>query len=193
MPPKKRNTGKKATVVRDELKINGSGLYCILPFANLDKDEKAVFKVGLAINLNHRIESYHTSYPLGVYICAILSNPPLPPQTRGRSITRKVLLTIIESFLFTYIENHGGKRIYSTTRIKKMNENKEGITEFFYTDEFLIHEAFSAGKAKFGGDLHLYLLEGFDEETGKMTSINNTANEDEKIKPNYTGKIIFKL
>ena len=63
---------KKYTVIRDELKIKGGGLYCFLPYANLDKFHKSIFKVGLADNFNKRNEQYSTYFPLGVYFVAFL-------------------------------------------------------------------------------------------------------------------------
>lgn len=62
--------GKKVTILNDELKIKGGGLYCYMPFEKLDKHKKAVFKIGLAIDFNSRTEIYHTYYPNGVYMVA---------------------------------------------------------------------------------------------------------------------------
>ena len=53
---------KKYTIIRDELNLKGGGLYCYLPFGNLDKHHKAIFKVGLAMNFNSRTEQYHTYF-----------------------------------------------------------------------------------------------------------------------------------
>ncbi len=61
---------KKITVL-DEMGIKGGGLYAILPYERLDKNGKAVFKVGLASNLRGRMEQHHTDYPLGFYYTAI--------------------------------------------------------------------------------------------------------------------------
>ena len=48
----------KHTVLRDELKVKGGGIYCFLPYERLDKHKKAVFKIGLAIDFNQRTENY---------------------------------------------------------------------------------------------------------------------------------------
>ena len=185
---------KKYTVIRDELKIKGGGLYCFLPYANLDKFHKSIFKVGLADNFNKRNEQYSTYFPLGVYFVAFLEEPRVPMKLRKdrKGITKKEQYIKIENFIMNYIVNHNGKRVYSTTRTKGLNDKNEGETEWFYTNEELIHDAFNEAHKKFGGDLKLFYLEGFDEKTGKFTSINEIAKEDEKTKPNFVGKIIFR-
>ena len=85
----------------------------------------------------------------------------------------------------------GGERIYSTTRTTHTNEKKEGVTEWFYTEEIVIHQAFTKAKGNYGGNLEIFYLEGIDAETGKITSINKSAIQSQKEKPNYVGKIIF--
>ena len=185
---------KKHTVVRDELKIKGGGLYCFLPFNRIDKNKKAIFKIGLAMNINSRTENYHTYFPLGVYMIAFLENPPIPRNTRKshNEKPKKVHFLAIEKFIFNYVIEHSGKRVYSTTRTRNQNEKKEGETEWIYTDELTIHEAFTEAKNKYGGNLKLFYLEGIDPDTNKLTSINKLATEEEKSKtPHYTGKIIY--
>lgn len=186
--------GKKHSVIRDELKLKGGGLYCFLPYNRIDKNKKAVFKIGLAINFNNRTEQYHTYFPNGVYMIAFLENPPVPRNTRANQNEKpkRVHYQIIEKFLFNYVQAHGGKRIYSTTRTRNPNEKKEGETEWIYTDETTIHEAFIEAKNKYGGRLELFYLEGLDPKTNQLTSINQIANQEEKSKePHYTGKIIY--
>lgn len=187
---------KKKTILRDELKITGSGLYCYMPFERLDKNKKAVFKIGLATNsLNQRLEQYHTYFPLGVYMVAFLENPPIPKKLRSKEkeTPTKQHYLAIEKFILNYIDEHGGKRIFSTTRIKNKNHLGEGETEWEYTNEKIIHEAFSEAHKKFGGNLKLFYLEGLDPETNKLTSINDIARANESEKPNYAGKIIFRF
>ena len=179
----KNKTGKKITVI-DELDIKGSGLYCFLPFERLDKHKKAVFKVGIATrSYNSRVEQYHTYLPKGVYMVAFLENPPLPPTLRNttKQVTLKMRYLEIEKFILKNIDNNGGKRIYSTTRVKQMNVNNEGETEWVYTNEDTIHKAFREASAKFGGTVKTFTLE----------SINDNAKENENKKPNYVGEIVF--
>ena len=183
---------KKYTVVRDELNLKGGGLYCYLPFGNIDKHHKAIFKVGLAMNFKNRTEQYHTYFPLGVYLVAFLEEPRVPMKTRNKKeITKKEQYIKIENFIMDYLTKEGATSVHSTTRTKNQNDKKEGKTEWFYTNENLIHEAFDEAKNKFGGDLKLFYLEGIDPETGKYTSINEAFKKEEKKTPNYVGKIIF--
>jgi hypothetical protein len=200
----KKTTGKKATVVRDELKLKGGGLYCYMPFERLDKHKKAVFKIGMATDFNHRTEGYHTYFPEGVYMVAFLQNPPVPRDLlrsytkeqkekigKGKSSMKRAHYMDIEKFVFHYVDTHGGKRIHSTTRVKNLNEDNKGETEWTYTDDTLIHEAFDEAHKKYGGTLHSFYLEGTDPITNKFTSINQIATEKEKSNTSYVGKIIF--
>ena len=98
-------SGKKITVLRDELKIKGSGLYCYMPFERLDKNKKAVFKIGLATNsFNQRLEQYHTYFPLGVYMCAFLENPPIPKKlsSKEKETPTKQHYLAIEKFIYLH-------------------------------------------------------------------------------------------
>ncbi len=56
--------------------------------------------------------------------------------------------TKIEIEIVKHIIDNGGKLIYSSTRSKNPNEKKEGATEWIYTDENTIHEAFSWSQIK---------------------------------------------
>lgn len=184
---------KKITVVRDELELKGGGLYCFMPFERIDKKKKAVFKIGLATNFNSRLEQYHTYFPNGVYMVAFLENPPLPKVLRSKpkETPTKQHYLAIEKFIFNNVVENGGKRLYSTTRVKNPNADKEGETEWVYTNEVIIHNAFLEAKKKYGGNLKLFYLEGIDPNTNKLTSINELAKQLEDKTPNYTGKIIY--
>ena len=186
----KNLTGKKVTVVRDELNIKGGGVYCFMPFSTVDVHGKAIFKVGMSMDFSSRTEAYHTYFPLGVYMVAFLQEPRLV-STRRKKVTRRQVFLKAEKWIMDYIEKEGAKRVKSTARVQNANVDNEGDTEWFYTDENLVHEAFTEAVKKFGGEKHLFYLEGYDPETGKLTSINKIAAQDEKRKPNYTGKIIY--
>ena len=92
-----------------------------------------------------------------------------------------------------YLNKHKSTRIHSTTRTNNQNSKKEGATEWVYTDEILIHEAFTAAKKKYGGTLRLFFLNGKDDETGLSSTINSQFRKDEQNIPHYTGKIVFKM
>lgn len=164
---------KKNTVLNDELGIKSNGIYCIMPFERRDKNNKAVFKIGMAIKtINRRMENYHTTFPMGFYYVAILEQP-----TKKRSL-RDIYTYYreIEQFIFKYITDEGAKRITSTTRI-----NSGGNTEWFYTDEDLIHEAFVKAQNIYGGKIDLSSLDG----------INKNAKKNEARKKKYLGEIVF--
>lgn len=81
-----------------------------------------------------------------------------------------------------------GQRIYSTTRVRNVNESKEGGIEWVYGDEDLFYDAFYEAREKFGGELKQHYLEGIDPNIGKVVeSINELAEERMKQLPNYTG------
>ena len=200
----KNKTGKKVTVIRDELKLTGGGLYCYMPFERLDKFKKAVFKIGLAIDFNSSTEQYHTLFPTGVCMVAFLQNPPIPRAMlrsytkeqkeqldKGKNSMKRIHYQKIEKFILDYVDTHGGKRIHSTTRVKNPNERNEGETEWTYTNDTIVHEAFDEAHKKYGGTLHSFYLEGLDPNTMEFTSINQIATQKEKTKPSYVGKIIF--
>jgi len=184
---------KKVTVIKDELDLKGGGLYCFLPFERIDKSKKAVFKIGLAINFNQRVEQYHTYFPYGVYMVAFLENPSIPRVLRSKpkETPTKQHYLAIEKFIFNKVVENGGKRLHSTTRVKNPNNKKEGETEWVYTNVDIIHLAFIEAEKKYGGNLKLFHLEGIDPTTNKFTSINQIAKENEDTKPNYSGKIIY--
>ena len=96
---------KKYTVLKDELNVKGGGLYCFLPFRNLDKFKKSVFKVGMALKFSNRSEAYHTYFPLGVYYVAFLEEPRIPMTTRNKKpITIKKQYETIEKFIMNYLK-----------------------------------------------------------------------------------------
>lgn len=176
---------KKVTVL-DEMGLKGGGIYCILPYERLDSDGKAVFKVGLASNLRNRMEQHHTDYPLGFYYIAILENPLLSSKLRDTDQEKKEttkLLKKVEKYTFNQIEDLGGQKIHSTTRVKNLNEKGEGATEWFYTNEETIRQAFVNASVKFGGKLDL----------SHLKDINKIASQNEKRKKKYLAEIVYKL
>ena len=170
---------KKITHIKDELKLSGGGLYAFLCYDNLDKRGKGCFKIGYAINFNERAESYYTSHPLGLFFVAFLQNP-LVRLTKTN--TKKKAYGIIEKHIFDYMENNGGKRIVSTTRIKNIDDAFRGETEFFYCNVKLIHSAFRDANEKFGGMFHPFHLKNVVKTDAEPT--------DEIL---YTGEVEFHI
>ena len=147
-----------------------------MPFENVDAKNKAVFKIGLAINFEKRTENYHTYFSLGVYMLEFLESPPVLIATRStKAVTKKSHYITIETFILNYIDTHVGKRVYSSTRIKNSNLEKLGETEWTYTNKDIIHEAFNQAHKKYGGILHAFHLEGIDPNTNKLTTVNDIA------------------
>jgi hypothetical protein len=162
----------KKTVLKDDLNIKKGGLYCFCPFNNLDTYNKTVFKIGISKNLNNRLEQYHTYYPISLYIVDILECPEL--TTRAKYVE-------IEKFIVEYLKENNAFQIHSTTRVRNLNEIKEGATEWFYTTFKVIHEAFEAAHRKYNGEL-------LPHQEIKM---NYRYNKLIKNEPNYIGKIVF--
>ena len=183
----KKKTGKKVTVVRDELGLKGGGIYAYLPFYNLDSSGNAVFKVGLAIDFNQRTEQYHTYFSQGIWFIAFLQLPPVPRKTRGNPTAKdnmKAHYLEIEKFVFKMLNELGAKRIKSTTRVKNLDEDNKGETEWVYTNDAIIHDCFQLAHDKYGGTLHLFNLNKKDMHT-----------EEKKVmsKPHYVGKLIYDI
>lgn len=188
----KNNTGRKANVLMDELGYskNDAGLYCILPFANLEgKGDKrrAAFKFGLASNsLEHRIDSYHTAYPTGVFIFAILSDIRVPPATRTRpKQTKKQWYLKAEEYLFSELKRLGADRYLSTARVRQLTDERGGVSEFFDANIEQIREAFQSTQRKYGGELQL-----FTPEDPGATDFNK-ANQQRMISAKYKGIVPF--
>ena len=180
---RKNKTGKKYLVVRDELNIKGPGIYAILPFERLDTNKKSMFKIGYAMDVNRRIENYHTYFPAGVYCVAFLSEPfPVRPPTRNRPNppTRKEKFVEIEKYILSKLKEKGASQLYSTTRVQKGNDKKWGQTEWFYTTADLIHECFLLAQRRFGGKLEIF----------NTTEVNKTA-KNRKTQSFYNGEIYF--
>ena len=209
---KKKLTGRKFTIIGDLLELkNKGGIYSYYPYERLDERNKGIFKVGMSTDFQKRFESVHSYYPEGIYLVAFYSNPIIPEMTseqlrHWRRINKTdkkptkeakahAFYMRMERFIFKYLEEHRAKRFYSTTRVKFPNEDKKGATEYFYTTEDLIHEAFEEAKKKFpGGKLQQFYLHGIDPDTGlEVESINQIAKERENSTPNFTGKLIYRL
>lgn len=176
----------KYTVIRDDLKLKGGGLYAFMPFEKLDANGRAVFKIGLALDLSNRTEQYHTYFPLGVYMVAFLNEIPARKYLRSmkKDMTTKELYLEIEKFIFNTVIKNGGKRLHSTTRVKNQNNKMEGQTEWVYCSVDDIHKAFSEAQVKFGGDVNTFDLNG----------INATAQQSiNSQKKKYIGEIIYFL
>lgn len=174
--------GKKMNVVGDELDIKGAGLYCLMPYERLDNTGKAVFKIGMtAKSFEYRLEIYHSYYPLGVYMVCFLQNPPVD----GLKFKTKTQLYLhIERFIMEKLkEIRGTHQITSTSRVRNLNVNKEGETEFFYTTQKHINDVFNVAQEEFGGELFSFTLD----------HINNNYEKNMKANKKYVAEIVYKF
>ena len=216
---RKKYTGKKITTM-ELIGLQGKGgCYCFMPYDTIDANQNAMFKIGMSLNFKQRAEQYHTYFPNGVYNVAFLADPPLRDQDKWsddqiktwrekrkqksnieymeatvKDAQKSALYKEIEKFLFKYVSENYGQQIYATTRVKFANKDKEGVTEWVFGNEDVIHEAFEKAHKVYGGELKQFYLSGFDSNTGKIIeSINDIAEAKKKKLPSYTGQIIFNI
>ena len=134
----------------DELKIKKSGVYCIMPFSELDKNNKAIYKIGISCGTSfyNRLEQqYHTYFPMGFYYSNFLEAPTRLRKKR----TNLVYYREIEKFIFDHIENE--IKIKSNARI---NQDKQ--TEWFYCCSDDLKKVFDLAQKKYGGIVHNYSI-----------------------------------
>ena len=203
---RKSTTTSKHSVLRDELKLKKGGLYAIFPWASTDKSGKGLFKIGMAVSpLHKRMDDYHNMFPFAVNMIAFIEDPPVTTMgTRNRpdAKSKQSKYLEIEKFIFNFVSNNGGQRFYSFSRVKGQRKKLEdasgnrmidkGETEWFYTDQLLIHEAFSEANKVFGGRLELYDMT-IDENTDKPINLQKEAAKAKQVKPNFVGEIIYPL
>ena len=186
------------------VRATDGGLYAILPYEKLDKDKKALFKVGLADNFDRRFESYHTYYPLGFYYKNLLLNPnkqlnevrkktneqfkkthkgrPTPEQREALKKTTRIKNYLsAEKSVFRDIKELGGQQLRTTTRVKNANETG-GESEWFYTNQETLDKAFAKANKEYGGKLLATHLNDINK---------NAANN--RSGSTYTGEIYYKI
>ena len=168
---------RKHSVIKDDLKIVGSGLYCFLPFDRLDKHQKGIFKVGYTtVTINSRADDYHCYFPLGVYVVATLENPSAQGIVRN-GYTKDMFYRKLEDQLFRLLESYGAKRIESTARVMRQRKS-----EWFYTNLSVIEKAFRVIEKEYGGTLQLFNLNKIDKNSDAVTRQNH-----------FTGKIYYPI
>jgi hypothetical protein len=152
----------KFTVANDELKLKGkNGLYCFLPYENLDKNKKAVFKVGMTTqDFANRIENYHSDYPMGVYMVFFLAFNKKSSQTYANKKDEKDKIKSIEKELFQTIVNNSGERLKFPTR---PSSSWLFPSEWFYTDVKTLQKSFEEIHEKFGGTLIPFHLDNISK------------------------------
>jgi hypothetical protein len=186
---KNRNTGRKHVVAKDDLQIKGPGLYAFMPFDNIDSKRRAVIKIGESGDLARRSQDYTSYFPNGVYMLAFLTDIKGPRLTRSQKPPRPhKLREDIEEYIIRYIATHdGGKRLYSTDRVRRPNGTLEGETEWVYSRVENVHAAFESAAREFNANHHLFYLQGLNPDTNKLEDVLRKT----VTAPRYTGKIIF--
>ena len=200
---KKEKVVESLEVDGKKVKEKEGGIYSLFPYEKLNKGN-GLFKVGLADSFSHRIESYHTYYPLGFYYKNLLLNPnkhlnevrkqtneqfkkkhkgrPSPEQRAAlNKTTRHINYLTAEKSLFHDIKELGGQQLRTTTRIKNANETG-GESEWFYTNQQTLDRAFAKANKEYGGKLLATHLNDINK---------NAANN--KSGSTYTGEIHYKI
>ena len=220
---KKKFTGRKMKVASDILNLKGKGgCYCLMPHEKIDDNSKALFKIGMTLDFTSRLEEYHTYFPEGLFHVAFLCDPLVQEWTEDKitewknksidaskkkkvptRITRNDVVKAmktqkykeIEKYIFAYVSNNNGQRLHSTVNVRNPHPiTKKGETEWFYTDDSLVHEAFSSAEEKYGGEKLLFSLSGLDPDTGEqIESINVHAEERIMTLPHYSGSITYQI
>lgn len=161
----KRNTGRKHSVIRDELNIKGPGIYAFTPFENIDRYRRTVIKIGESSDLSKRTSEYSTYFPSGVYMLGFLTN------VKGKRITRnqqelkpRQIREELEQYIMDYVALHdNGRRIYSTDRVRRLNGTLEGETEWLFSRVENVHAALESAAKEYRADANLYYLQGMDD------------------------------
>ena len=152
--------------------LDGAGVYAIFPFDTLDEHNAGVFKIGMTTNFDKRLRGYHTYLPKGFYYKCFLKNPK---TVRGHPGDAR-LFKKIEHEIFEDVKAHGGKAVYIDNRW-----HNDGETEWVYSKEKIIYDAFRRAYDKYGGDL---------EWTELSTTLRRKVNSLRKNAV-FKGEIIF--
>jgi T5orf172 domain len=152
--------GKHAYKHEPRDSVTGGGVYAYLPFDNLDKDGKSIFKIGMTTNFHKRENNYHTSLPQGVWRAATLQNPTEKAYSGKTEEDLAAHYVKIEKKIFKDIRDYGGK-VLSKNHRRKYNE---GETEWIYTNEDNIEKAFNVAEDKYGGHLTIGTLNKLPKE-----------------------------
>lgn len=220
---KKKFTGKKMKVTSDILHLKGrGGCYCVMPHDRIDDNSKALFKISMTLDFTSRLDEYHTYFPEGLFYVAFLCDPLVKEWTeeeiqqwksdstqaskRNKTPVRVAKKDVvkamkskkykeIEKYIFSYVSSNNGRRLSSTVNVRNPDPiTKMGETEWFYTDDSLIHEAFTSAEEIYGGESKLFSLSGLDPETGEqIESINDLAEKKRRMFPNYSGSTIYSI
>lgn len=145
----------------------------------VDKNGKPIKPIEPQINTNKRGKD-------GKFVKKIVE---VKQKKKGISLPIKTYYNKIERFIHNDIKDHGGKQLISTTRIKNEKANKEkgiigGDTEWFYTNEKTLDNAFKSAHEKFEGKLM---------PPQSLAGINKEAMEKKREGNIYKAEIYYKI
>jgi len=168
----------KYSVIKDEYKLSGGGLYAYFPYEKFDSSNKGMIKVGYAENFNSRTDgSVHHYFPDGVYYLAFFQ---VDERFKPKDTSLKQYLSKLEKEVFKVLVDLGAEPYKAKSRV-----NNEGYTEWFYTSPSVVVKAFKYIDKTSKGKLVL---------DNSVKAINE--NGDKNISSNrkkYEGKYIYFL
>lgn len=162
---KRSGGGNKKNIFENDNNMKSGGVFCYMPYESLDKSNKSIFKIDVALNLQMKISELKKNvYPEGFYVTSWLLSP-------------KLLIEGYESimdFMVEYVIENGGKI-------------QEGYEKgWVYCDEDLIHNAFDEAYKKYGGDLKKFDLSGRGKGTFKVFLEEKHTDD-----PEFVGRVVF--
>lgn len=191
---KKAKSKNKFREIADFDAMGQGGLYCITPFSGTDEHGQGIFKVGYAFDLKHRLDNYHTCFPMGVLVkhYIIIHSKAKEKNPDAKSKQLEIVLRLVESFLIKHL-TLTSTRMFQTTR--KMNK---GFTEWFFASEKDITRAFEKAynimvKKKY--DVDLTAFPSSSDEEGEDLAISSylksikLKNKDKDLL--FTGEIQY--
>ena len=156
------------------IKKHEGGLYGILFHETLNKQKKAIFKVGMADSYENRFENYHSYYPLGMYYSSLLVSPTKhknevkldKTQSDTAKSKQKQYYKYVEEYIFRKLVENGAERLRSTTRMPSANKYG-GLTDFFYCNKKTLDGAFKKAHERFDGRLLNANLNHIEKQAAK--------------------------
>jgi hypothetical protein len=164
-------------VIKDVLKVKGSGLYAITPFDNIQTKGEMIIKIGISVGpLSKRVSQYHTYFRNGLYILGLFETPPV----RINGFKKKYdFYRHIELEIAKYIVKHGGKQLKQLT--------SDTMSEWFYVKPAIVHKAFQEMARRYlnndkGGAYHPFEVKG---------AVDKHYNDNINRKDVVVGEILF--
>jgi len=112
------------------------GIYCFLPFENIDNKNKTVMKIGnTAVNFQIRLQQYHTYYINGIYVLFFIK---IETREGNKYPTNfKQILNYIENYILSKIQDNGAvilvnqQRTYNSGRSEWVYDTLSNVKKAF--------------------------------------------------------------